>query len=152
MEGKIYNPMHFSKKEGEAYEEADMMKAMMGENPVSGRIHNHRLDAEGRAPTEEDYNTAFEIIEELKKAAEKEPTFEKFQTNFLRIFTIFPLIPLEIFRIIDNALFSEGSEVSEDVANMKKRMFEALEDAASKLRKMEEKGKEYRKGESNFLG
>ena len=144
--------MHFSKTENEAYEEADMMKVHMGENSVTGRIHEHRLDAEGRAPTEEDYDTAFEIIEELKKAAAKESTFEKFQTAFLRIFTIFPLIPLEMFRIIDNALFGEGSGGSDYVDDVKRRMFEALEDAASKLRKMEEKGREYRKGESGFIG
>src|ERR1035437_9037296 len=133
MEGKIYNTMHFSKEENKAYKEADMMRAIMRENSVTGRIHDHRLDAEGRKPTEEDYNTAFEISEEIKKAAEKESTFEKFQTAFLRIFTIFPRIPLEMYRIMDHALFSGESGVSDDVDTMKKRMSEALEDAASKL-------------------
>ena len=70
--------------EGEAHDEANLLRAQLNISPETGKIEKSNWDRdeqllsfESREVTAADYDNALAAIEEMKKIAEEEPTFER---------------------------------------------------------------------------
>ena len=71
--------------ENAAHEEANMLRAQLKVSPETGRIPGSEWDKDmgrsfetkGEAPTAEDCDNALAAVEEMKKIAAEEPTFER---------------------------------------------------------------------------
>jgi hypothetical protein len=120
--------------EGEAHDEANMMRAKMKVNPDTVYVKKSGLSYEDESyPTPDDYNYALSAIEQLKQAAADEPTYQKVLLQVLRV----AARPMqEFFHALDavSPLTTKGYNELHD-----KRMH-ALDDAEKRLKAMQESG------------
>lgn len=138
----------------DAQDTANMMRAKMGMNPHTGKVEKsfHELgnvdqsfkrrgyNIEGRAPKAEEYEAAFQAIEEMKRLAEEEPNAEKILSRVAQIYT----------KYIDGAALAFSFIGEEDFSERGIKRQEAylsrFDDAAEKLRKMQKEGQKFEKG------
>lgn len=141
--------------EDEARKEASMLRAKMDVNPAWGTIRKedprYRGEFDEVEPTAEDYDKAFEAIEELKKAAEEEPVTMKVLYKLGRIAHKSALaVPIMLMAFGDLLPPSSGGNSSLREANEEFLSTKVFEDAAARLRKMQKEGKEWSESDAFF--
>ncbi|MDO8574567.1 MAG: hypothetical protein Q7R86_02980 [bacterium] len=140
--------------EGEAHDEANMLRAKMDVNPYLGTVkkeasnyYGYKWKAEVE-PTAEDYDKALEAIQELKEAAEKEPGVMKVLYQLGRIVNKSKLATAVVMDSIGGAVgaaIGGGSRLQQSIDEFSNtRLFE---DAVARLKKMKKEGKQWGKDE-----
>jgi hypothetical protein len=112
-----------------AQEEANMMKAKL------------EGDELGRKLTAEDYDKALEVVEEIKRMAEEEPTTEKILFKFARLTAKSAYGVQKILTYLStlpDSFIATGGIKREEKETLKK-----FEDAASELRKLRDEAKKF---------
>ncbi|MDR3643160.1 MAG: hypothetical protein P4L74_06065 [Candidatus Doudnabacteria bacterium] len=123
--------------EGEAHDEANMMRANMKLNPDTGYVKNPGLSYEDESrPTPEDYNYALNAIEQLKKAAADEPNYQKVLLQISRVVA-------RPFQEFFHALDAVSPITTKTFNEMHERRMHALDDSEKRLRAMRESGQNF---------
>jgi len=147
--------------ESEAHDEANMMRAKMGIRPHrKGTIldteteprtlfEEHRKAVYGgidRKPTQEDYDKAFQVIEQLKEAAASETDFQKIAYKLLRGANR----AVQDLLLAGGVIGSLGYNARDFFKWRKEALATRFQDAEKKLRDLMKSGEEFGKYELKY--